>query len=169
VLGAPLDGSGDDELSAVQTLPGGFTFDFFGAAQTDFIVAANGFLAFGNTNPTCSFGCFSNGTIPAAAQPNGIIAGYWDDLAEIRICRKDEATKVTVQWTGKTFNDDSAVQFQIVMNSSGKIDFIYGPNHRATGASATVGVEDATGTAGIQVFRNDATGTIPNSSFSLTP
>lgn len=168
VFPAPLDGTGDDDYSAVQTLPGGFGFNFFGAAQTDFIVGANGFMSFGNTTPTCSFGCFSNGTIPSATQPNNFIAGYWDDLDTVKICRKDEATKVTLQWTGNLFNTTTKVEFQIVLNSTGRIDFIYGPNHTATGSSATVGAEGAGGAAGVLVFQNTAGGTAPSSSYSIT-
>lgn len=169
VLPTPFDGAADDEYSAVQTLPAGFSFPYFGAAApNEFIVAANGFMVFGNTNPTCSFGCYSNGTIPSTTQPNGVIAAYWDDFDRVRVCRKDEATKVTLQWTGFLYQTTTAVQFQVVLNASGQIDFIYGPGHMADGGSATVGAENLTGSAGIQVSRNTAGSVGPSSSNSFT-
>jgi len=169
-LPTPFDGAGDDEYTAVQTLPGGFSFPFFGAAApTEFIIAANGFMVFGNTNPTCSFGCFSNGTIPSTTQPNGVIAPYWDDFDRVRVCRKDEAGKVTIQWTGFLYQATTAVQFQAVLNASGQIDFIYGPGHMADGGSATVGAENLTGSAGTQLSRNTAGSVAPATSTSFTP
>lgn len=169
IFPAPHDGTADDEYTAIQTLPNGLDFEFFGVTQTDFIVAANGLIAFGTTNPSCSFGCYSNGTIPSTSQPNGIIAGYWDDLENIQLCRQDDADKVTIQWTGDLYGiSTDVVQFQVVLNSSGQIDIIYGPNHEATGSSATVGAEDPTGTSGIQIFRNAPDGAAPSSSYSFT-
>ncbi|KAB2908181.1 MAG: hypothetical protein F9K40_04550 [Kofleriaceae bacterium] len=146
-LPAPFDGSGDDQFSAVQTLPAGFDFRFFGFPADQFVVGANGFITFGATSPSCSFGCYNNTTMPNTAAPNGIVAGYWDDLRRMTVCRKDEATKVTLQYTGELWEDsDVAVEFQIVLNMNGNIDLIYGPGHEADGTSgdgATVGIESA--------------------------
>lgn len=162
-LPAPFNGAGDDEFSAVQTLPAGFSF--FGTPVTEYIVAANGFLVFGNTNPTCSFGCFSNGAIPSATQPNGIVAPHWDDLDTISACVATNAgmTAVTVQWTGFLYNTTTQVQFQAVIHNDGKVDFIYGPNHQSTGSSATVGIENLAGTVGQAI----TTGTFGGTSESL--
>jgi hypothetical protein len=174
VFPAPLNGSGDDQFSAMQTLPGGFTFNFFGVAQTNYIVSANGFITFASTPPVCTTGgCRANGAIPSAVQPNGIIAPYWDDLGAVKICKKEEATKVTIQWTaGFSFDhpveDDSAAQMQVVLNSNGQIDLIYGAGHTLNGVSATVGIENDDGTVGTQVSRDTADGVLPSSSLSLT-
>lgn len=168
VLPAPFDGTADDEFVA-QTIPAG-SFSYFGAAApTDLVIAANGFLAFGTANPTCSFGCFSNGAIPATTQPNGFVAPYWDDLQDVRVCRKDEAGKVTFQWSGNLFNSTTTVQFQAVLNAAGQIDFIYGPGQQANGSSATVGAENLTGTVGVLLSRDTAGSVPPSSSSSFTP
>lgn len=168
-LPAPFDGTADDEYS-LQTLPAGFAFPFFGApASTNLNIAANGFLSFGTGAPTCNFGCFANGAIPSATQPNGFVAPYWDDLEKVRVCRKDEVTKVTFQWTGNLFNSTTTVQFQAVLNASGQIDFIYGPNHQASGGSATVGAENPAGTIGVLLSRDTAGSVPPSSSSSFTP
>jgi len=151
-------------------LPSGFAFPYFGAtAPTNVIIGANGFLAFGTTTPTCTSGCFLNGAIPSAVQPNGFVAPYWDDLANVRVCRKDEATKVTFQWAGTLYGSPVTVQFQAVLNTSGQIDFIYGPGQQANGSSATVGAENLAGTAGTQLSKDAAGAVPPSSSSSFTP
>ena len=168
-LSAPFNGGADDEYVA-QALPVGFAFPYFGAtAPGDVVIAANGFLTFGMATPTCSSGCFANGVIPAAAQPTGVVAPYWDDLQNVRVCRKDAATTVTFQWSGTLYNTLTTVQFQAVLNASGRIDFIYGPDHKADGSSATVGAENLTGTAGTQLSRDAAGSVPPASSISFTP
>ena len=166
MLGAPFNGGAEDQYSA-QALPGGFAFSFFGVPQTNYIIAANGFLAFGTTNPTCSFGCYVNGTIPAAAAPNNIIAPYWDDLNTVTVCKKEEATKVTIQWTGESWDSAGTAEMQVVLNSDGLIDLIYGPNHTLTGLSGTVGIENATGTSGTQLSRNTAGSVMPSTTKTL--
>jgi len=174
-LPAPFDGSGDDEISSVQTLPAGLNFPFFGFPVSQFFVGANGFIAFGPTAPACSTsGCFSNVTIPNAAAPNNFIAGYWDDLENVTVCRKDEATKVTLQFTGDLFaGSDEAVQFQVVLNMNGNIDLIFGPGHEANGTSssvtgATVGIENANASLSNLVAFNQNL-IAPSTSYTFTP
>nr|MBA3503099.1 hypothetical protein [Deltaproteobacteria bacterium] len=139
-------------------------------AQTNYIVSADGFIVFGNTAPACGgFGCFSNAAIPNAAVPNGFIAPYWDDLSAIAVCKKEEATKVTIQWIGQAFNNSGSVQMQAVLNSNGSVDFIYGSGHTLNGVSGTVGAENPAGTAGTQLSFNTAGTVAPASSNTFTP
>ncbi len=172
-LPSPFNGTADDEFAAVQTLPGSLGFLFYGAPVSQFVIGANGLLTFGGTNPSCSFGCFSNSAIPSTAQPNALIAPYWDDLEAISVCRKDEADKVTIQWRGNLWVSGTAVgaavEFQVVLNANGTIDLIYGPGHVATGSSATVGVENAAGTMATQIGFNTAGTTVASTSYTLTP
>ena len=169
VLAAPFDGTADDELSPVQTLPPGFGFVFFGVPQTEFIIAANGLLAFGNVSPSCSFGCYANNTIPNPSAPNDFIAAYWDDLEHMKLCRLDEADKVTIQWEGDLYGASTAVvQVQAVLNTNGRIDLIYGPLQQANAASATIGAEDATGAVGVLMSFNTLSAAPANSSYSFT-
>ncbi len=58
------------------TFPIGFSFDFYGTTYTDFWVSSNGFLA---TNGA-SNGCCSGQNLPNPATPNGVIAGWWEDM-----------------------------------------------------------------------------------------
>lgn len=168
--GTELLTAGDEELSAVQALPAAWSFSFFGQSVDEFLVSSNGFLLWGNTEPACE-ACYSNGGIPSATGPNGIIAAYWDDLEQIVMCREDDsvANTVTIQLTGMLYNDGTTqVETQLVLHMDGVIDVIYGPNHQATGSSATVGAENLSGTFGHQVLFNTA-GISASTSRTLTP
>jgi hypothetical protein len=66
--------TGDDENSAA--IPLGFTFVFFGETYQQVYVSANGFLSFlpiTGTNTTAD-------RLPDITMPDGLIAGYWEDL-----------------------------------------------------------------------------------------
>jgi hypothetical protein len=150
---------GDEAQSALLDLPAGWNFSFFGAAQTQFYVNSNGFLGFG-TPPVCNdtVGCsFSNGSALNAGDLNGWVAPYWDDMFEVEVCRKDNATNntMTIQWTGFASNG-APVQTQAILHMNGRIEFVYGRDHLGTGSTATVGVENATGTAAHQAGFNQA-------------
>lgn len=166
-LPAPLDGTGDDDFSAAQSLPGGYSF--YGASVSNFLVNANGFLVFGTSLPACAMnGCYQNAALSAASAPNDLAAGYWDDLQNVKICRKDGTDTVTLQYTGNLWGLTTTVEFQTVLHKDGAVDFIYGPNHQANGGSATVGVKNAAGTASQQLVLNVAGATPPSSSYSIT-
>jgi hypothetical protein len=165
VLPAPFDGNADDEFTAIQALPPGFTF--YGVPVTTFFVNANGFLSFAPNTPPCSF-CFFNDNIPSAFLPTNSIAAYWGDLQGIRVCRKDDAVNrtVTIQWSGHLFFDPTIVEFQAILHQDGKVDFHYG-DQQADGSSATVGVENASG-AGKQLVFNKPGSITPGLSLSVT-
>src|SRR5262249_59713254 len=73
--GTPLVGRGEGEVRG--PLPLGFTFNFFGTSSTTLNLSSNGFLNFtGDFNS----GCCSGQPLPTPGSPDGIIAGWWDDL-----------------------------------------------------------------------------------------
>ena len=161
----------DDTLTAAQTLPAGFAmFPLFGEVVGDrtFRVSSNGWLTF---DPTSTGSAFANEAIPGNATPNGFFAPYWDDLAGIRICRKDDAMNntVTIQWTGYRYGANAeTVAMQVVLHADGVVDFIYGANHLASSATATVGAENLGGGFGHQYYFNTA-GLMGGTSRTLTP
>lgn len=147
--GGPI---GDEGITAVQTLP--FTFDLFGANVTDFWISSNGFLAFG---PETGSAHFTNQAIPTATGPQGVVAGYWDDLQDVVICRTDTADAVKISWVdGVRFNSATTVNFSVELQNDNDIVFTYGDDHFATGSSGTVGAENLTGTSGNQQVHNTA-------------
>ncbi|MFZ2095862.1 MAG: choice-of-anchor J domain-containing protein [Anaerolineales bacterium] len=66
---------GDDEVSGA--LPLGFTLYYFGMGYTDVYASSNGFLTVLEGQ---SSGCCTGQAFPDPADPNGVIAGWWEDL-----------------------------------------------------------------------------------------
>ncbi len=168
----------DDTLSAALTLPAAFaTFPLMGLPTAGAVkVSSNGFLSF---DASMTGSAADNLAIPNVATPNSLLAPYWDDLTNVTICRKDDAVAgtVTFQWVGHIYNRAAeTAQFQVVLRTTGVVDFIYGPTHRLNGSQipqfgdngATVGVESSTGSVGQQILFN-TTGILPSTSRTLTP
>lgn len=169
----------DDTLSPIITLPAAFaTFPFFGTATTGQIkISSNGWLTFDTTVTTPLNG---NNAYPNASAPNALVSPYAEDLAGVTICTRANAAgdQFTVQWTGFIYNNPAEVaQLQAVLHAAtGRIDFIYGPGHTLNGseietggtAGATVGVENQTGTAAVQLAFNQ-NAIMPATSRTLTP
>ena len=141
----------DDSSSQVNLL---FSFPFYGQTKNTIKISSNGYLSFGN-NATS----YSNTAIPNSSAPNDLIAPFWDDL--------NPSSGGTVYYYNDTANNRFIVQydsvfrygtstpetFQIILTPNGKILFQY-QNLQGTLNSATVGIENATGTAGLQIAYN---------------
>ncbi|MFB7355360.1 S8 family serine peptidase [Streptomyces gardneri] len=143
--------SGDEDAATVQ-LP--FPVSFYGVDYTSLNVTSNGLVNF----LAPRLGDYANTDLPAAAQPNGVIAAYWDDL----LLDRSSAVRTTV--TGKTGNrvlalswENAAltatpsvrVSFQVLFaEATGAITVQY-KDIAPGGASATVGVENQSGTDGL--------------------
>ena len=152
ILGTNLD----DELLAARAFPAGWDVRLFGAPVTHYVIGANGLVTLGGATlapPACSFGCYENAAIPTAAAPNGFVAPFWNDLAQVKLCERVDPQRVTIQWTGREYAGDAAVATQVTFWSNGTIELVYGsaPAHKATGSSATVGLERADGADGFQL------------------
>jgi hypothetical protein len=156
-LGAPLAVHGDD--SAV-SLPLPFTFPLYGLPRTSVVVSSNGYLTFGSDGTD-----FSNDPIPSPAQPNALIAPYWDDLdpslgGEIRWLAQGSAPdrRFTVTWLDVPyFGGGTRASFQVTLyEADAGIAFRYldiegGDGGHDHGVSATVGVEDDSGSLGYAI------------------
>ncbi len=134
-------------------IPIGFDFKFYGTNYSNFYLSTNGFLSF--TALTSAY--YSNATIPASAVPNNIIAPFWDDLdgrTQGTVHYLQEADKLTIQFTNwQKYSGTGSLTFQVVLRSNDRIMFYYN-NMNATLTSATVGIENAAGTDGLQVAYN---------------
>jgi hypothetical protein len=157
----------DEGLSDPQTAP--FTVSLFGDDVTDFTIATNGFLSFGDLQD--SF--YANAPIPTEDDPNGLVAPYWSDLQDVVVCMTSDANAVTVQWTGAEYGGFAGpgrpVEFQAVIHKDGKIDFIYGAGQVADGNPATVGLENLYGTFGNQASLDTAGSVAASTSRTFTP
>ncbi len=150
-----------DDTGRVIPVPGGFPY--WDGTFTQVGVTDNGYLVFG-TNPELR--AFNNTTLPNPAQPNNAIYVFWDDLtpksnggstihARVEFMPNP---RMIIQWTNWAFfqpTPQSNMTFQVVLNQNGDIDFFYQslshpPNpRRATGNSATIGLENANGTQAV--------------------
>ncbi len=133
----------------------GFDFSFYGDVYSQFLVNANGWVGFGEDNNE-----WYNSNIPSSEYPRPAIFGFWDDLNPVNDnCSETCAGNVyyhgnsdrlviwfdsVVHWTYA-----SSYSFQIVIYPNGEIEI----NHANIEGefSATVGIQNATGTIASQV------------------
>lgn len=131
----------------------GFNFKFYGTTKSQVYISTNGILHFGLVTSNI----YTNAQIPNSSVPNDFIAPFWDDLdgrTQGTVHYKQETNKFTVQFTNwQVYSGTGSLTFQVVLYSNGKI-VIYYKNMAATLNSATVGIENGTGTIGLQVAYN---------------
>jgi hypothetical protein len=160
---------GDNSYSPTLALP--FTAPFFRASMTHFQVTTNGVLhLWPSASAPQPFGAASGNTpLPTANQPNSMVAALWDDLfaptgSAVRTQELGTGAdrRVVFEWSGFQFDRvvDSMLTFQVKLFESGVVEIHYcdltpgtDPS-RATGGSATVGLENALGTHGTQHSHN---------------
>jgi subtilisin family serine protease len=156
----------NDDVSPVQSLP--FTFRFYGFDYTQLYVGANGLIGFANQNLSTPV----NTDLPDAATPNNILCPFWDDLnpgagGSVRIGTAGSAPnrKLVIAWVDVPYaaNPPANFTFQVVLEEgTHQIQFHYqnvasgrGPGDQ--GKSATVGLENASGTVAARYSYNGST------------
>ncbi|MFC7616883.1 carboxypeptidase regulatory-like domain-containing protein [Actinokineospora soli] len=164
----PLALTGDDAATTVD-LP--FPFFYYGSTYRQAHVSTNGHVNF-----LARSTAFGNVGIPATGAPNAAVYPFWDDLlidAQARVLTKAAGTApnrtFTVEWRNATIFQQTAIRIDVsvTLSESGGIAMSYrgldAANPRETGNSATVGIENATGTVALQyslnapVLSNDTT------------
>ncbi|WP_207232320.1 S8 family serine peptidase [Micromonospora kangleipakensis] len=154
--------SGDENAKTV-ALP--FPVTFYGVAYNQASVTTNGLVNF----LAPRLGDYVNTALPATAQPNGILAAYWDDLVlDKRSAVKTATTgtagqqKFAIVWENATFAADSSrrVTFEAVFEeATGAILLQYQSIDDASalekGGSATVGIENQAGADALQYSFNE--------------
>ena len=133
-----------------------FGFSYYGQAYESVRVFTNGFI----TVNAFAGNSFTNQNVPNAAVPNGVIAPFWDDLdgteqGAVYTEVLDDG-RLVVQWTDfPKFNSTAGNTFQAILSPAGEILFQYAEMNGATN-SATVGIENQDGTAGLAAAFNQA-------------
>jgi len=149
---------------AIGRIPIGFNFTFYDKTRNRLTVGTNGALCLDSNAIS-----LTNTTMPNSATPNNLIAALWDDLHVRKL------GTVKYQTFGSTPNctlvvsydsirylggGDSTLTFQFLLfEGSNNIiiqykNVITGHSTRDAGLSATVGIEDSTGTIGLQYLYN---------------
>ena len=165
---------GDDAVSS--NLPIGFSFDFFDNSYVNFKISSNGFISFGNNNLS---GCCAGEVLPdATLGPNNLIALFWEDLAPnlggtIRYVTTGVAPnrRLVVEFLNVPhFGGGDNVTGQIHLYEGTNVIQIYVASQPATSGRHTLGIENATGTAGHSpVGRNGVPWTATNEGWRFEP
>jgi len=154
----------------------GFPFRFFGQEYTQYWISSNGWIAF--ADPMGEDASF-NEEIPAADAPNALVAWFWNDLdpSETNVPNRHLYTEATTvngmdahvltfeRYPEYNADADGWITGQIVLlaggdaSTNGSIKLQY----KEHGASidledATVGIEDASGSTGLEYRYNDRGG-----------
>lgn len=155
--------AGDD--TSVE-IPIGFDFLFYGVSHNTVRVSSNGYLTFGTNGFE-----YTNAPIPSSPQPNDYIAPFWDDLnpgvgGSVYYLLEGTAPnrRLTIEWHDVPhYSSTGTVTFEVTLYE-GSNDIVYqyqdvnfGSPSYNHGASATVGIEESSGTIGLQYSYNTAT------------
>lgn len=146
----------DDQVSGA--VPIGFTFSFYGVSYTDAFISSNGFITFTSTFDN---GCCQGEPLPSVTTPDNLVAGFWNDL-------NFPQGNIRYQTLGTTPNQifvvgfydnphccsgtNPRVNFEMILHeTSDCVELQYGPTPNDGNSNASAGIEDPTGTIGLQV------------------
>ncbi|GAA3457612.1 PQQ-dependent sugar dehydrogenase [Dactylosporangium matsuzakiense] len=154
--------TGDDYYQQV-TLP--FPVKFYGTTYTTAWVDTNGVVTF--VQPTGS--AWNHSAIPSAAasnKANAAIYPFWEDLnidasASVRTAVTGSAPnrQFVIEWRNAQFFEDTTARasFEVVFSENGDIAVAWADVDGTTfeqGSSATIGIENASGTVALQYSLN---------------
>jgi len=141
----------------------GFDFSFYGNTYSQFLINPNGWIGFESDNDE-----WYNGNLPSSDYPTAAIFGFWDDLNPVNdncnsscsgnVYYHSNSDRLVVwfenvyHWASEGF-ENSYYNFQIVIYPNGEIDINI---ENIEGAySATVGIQNSTGTIASQIDSYD--------------
>jgi subtilisin family serine protease len=138
---------GDDSYTSV-TLP--FNFKFYAQSYTSVYISSNGFITFNSSGANE----WVNEQIPSSNWPNAIIAPFWDDLVSDKVYYYGNANNFIIQYQNvHKYSYGGDYTFQIILYPNGTIMYQY-KTMTGTLDNATTGIENETGTDGLQIAFN---------------
>ena len=149
------NGTGDDG-SVVVPLP--FGFSFYGTSYSQLKICTNGWIGFDIASLNTAY---SNVAIPATAEPNSAIYPFWDDqdvrtAGQIFYYNDAGNNRFVIEYKDVPhFSTGGPYTYQVMLYSDGRIIFQY-LNMTDPLNSATIGLENSTGTVALQVAYNAA-------------
>lgn len=161
------------------SVPIGFAFDYYGQQHEQLTIRDNGFVQFG---PSTGYLTWINMPIPTSSIPNNFIAPYWDDLnpgvgGQIYTLTEGVAPnrRFTVAWVDVPhYNVGGAITFEVTLYEGSNeivmqyLDTVFGSLPFDSGRAATIGVENADGTDGLQISFYSA-GAVDGTSYRVVP
>lgn len=157
----------------------GFTFSFYGNSYTQFHVSSNGLVMFGSGS-----GDYTEDPIPSTGTPNNFISAFWDDIVidpsgKILYTTIGAAPnrKCIIQWTNMGFYSSTVLMgtFAVILyEGTNNIQIQYrsiidNTSARAHGQSATIGLENSGGTAGVQYAYHNSSAVQSEQALLFTP
>jgi hypothetical protein len=158
--------TGDDQNVGPFQL--GFNFTFFGTNFSSIYLCSNGWQSFTSTVTT-----YSNVGIPNTAEPNNLIAPFWDDLyppsgGTVYYYQDTMNSRFVIQYTAiPHIGGQGPFTFQTVIHQEGSIDVFYNNIGGNYNTDCTVGIENGTGTEGVQVCYNGSGTFLPTSGSAI--
>ena len=159
----------DSDDGSAGPFPIGFSFPFYGVAQTQFYAGTNGFLSFGAGSTSLSNQC----PLPSATTPNDLIAMLWDDLdfrtsgnayyQTFAACPVGTGACTVIEYAGVMHYGGavgSAGTWETVLYPDGKILLQFQDPGAETGSSSTTGIEGPGGTYGLHYGACDIAGSL---------
>jgi hypothetical protein len=160
-IGTPYNFTNNDASGA--SLEIGFDFPFYGELYNECIINPNGWVGFGSDNTE-----WSNISIPSSSAPRPAIFGFWDDLNPINdncsscsgeVYYHTNQERIVVWFNNVShwpnYFDTSVYDFQIVLYPTGEIKINYN-SMIGDFSSATIGMQNSSGNAGLQMSYNSA-------------
>jgi hypothetical protein len=143
----------DESFSEIQL---SYPFAFYGQTYTSVKVSANGFLTFGPAIQQRF-----NPPIPNSAAPNAVIAPFWDDLISgggngaVFVYEDLANRQVIIQFNDvrRAGDRNTRLTFQVILGENNDIFFQYLSVNGILNSS-TIGIEDFTGSDGLQIAFN---------------
>jgi hypothetical protein len=136
----------------------GFSFPFYGVAQTQFYASTNGFISFGAGSSSLSNQC----PLPSVTTPDNLIAMLWDDLnfntsgnayyQYFATCPVGTGECTVVEYSNVAHYGGaagSAGTFEAILYPSGQILIQFNNPGTETGSGSTTGIESPAGTYGL--------------------
>jgi subtilisin family serine protease len=154
----------DDDSAATVPLP--FGFSFYKQSFSSLKISSNGYVVFGSSGATK----WTNEDVPSTNTPNGFAAPFFDDLNPAagggvwyRTVGSSPNRRFVVAWVDVApYAGDGSATFQVVLEETTN-DLVYqyqdvdfGDEFYDYGVSATVGVENFSGTVGKKFLYDQA-------------
>ena len=155
----------DDDDGISGAIDPGFPFKYYGSTYSEIFVSVNGFLSIGSS----PVNVFQNAHFPSQAQPNNLIAVFWDDLVLSTGSPQDDGAVyylaggsapnryLVIEWVNAKRLGDSGSQltFEAVLYENGDIHLNYFVlNGDLT--EAAVGIEDLDGVDGVEYIYHES-------------
>jgi VCBS repeat-containing protein len=179
-----LSNTNSDDNTATFTFPNGGTFNFFGTDYTSVNVDTNGYVTFGGQPGST----WTNADIAAgtALGGNEAIAVFWDDLSPnisgdvyVQTVGSPGSQQFIIEWSNVPYYNAGSTDgatFQLVLDEATgtitinylDVDFAGANTTHDNGLSATIGIQDGSGT-GYEFSENTNIANLAGASLTYVP